>query len=375
MQRISYASALLAFLFLGGLGVLTLVDLFDGPGNPRQEFEAKTPSPIKAASQLPRYLTQARYFLNNRYALKDQFVSWNGLVKFNLLGRSPARNVSIGSDGYLFLTNAQTVRGTQGQDRLTSEEKSKWRSHFLETDRAFSELGIGYNFVIGPNKHTVYPDRLPKWFVPAPLKETRVSDVIGVAKSAFGDKLIDARTILRDAREQFPFDIYHPTDTHWTELGAALIMREALSEIGVILPEPEFEIRQLPRSGDLARMIGQQRYWDASAPVIASDWSCMVEVGKPLHVETIDFVMPERVICGSPSGLQKKLVVFHDSFGYSAVPYLASNFATVEFILTNQVDPKYAASRAADYVLFIQVAREMTTENPAQMLIPNARSQ
>jgi len=369
MRSISYVSAFLACLSLGGLGALTIADLFDGPGTERQERVARTPPLPEVASQLPRYLAAARHYVGERYALKEQFITLNGLVKLSVFGHSPADNVGLGGDGFLFLMGEGAVDLTQGRGRMSAAGQAQWLSVFRDLKEAFDREGIGYGFVIGPNKHTIYADRLPSWVRAAPMTGTRTTDVIGAARDAFGPGYQDARKLLTKARADNPqVALYHPSDTHWTEWGAALVVHDALSSMGLSLPVPMYEVVDLPRSGDLSRMIGQQGLWSATAPVLPSQWSCRDTSGALIDVITIDPLMPQRFTCGSPQGLSERLVVFHDSFGVSAIPYLAARFQQVEFIWSDQADPTQAAQLGADYVLHIQVERKMTTDTPGRFL-------
>ena len=69
MQPPSILSAILACLCLGGLGAATLVDMADGPGTVRQERVAPTPEAPRSATGIVRLVTDARFYVANRYAL------------------------------------------------------------------------------------------------------------------------------------------------------------------------------------------------------------------------------------------------------------------------------------------------------------------
>lgn len=365
MRISSFGSAILAFLVLGALGVATILDLVDGPGSPRQEWVAKTPDVPQRLSELPRFLAQSRYYVGKRYALKEEFATWNGLAKINLFHHSPAKDVGLGKDGFLFLMAQGTVEITQGQNRLTKDAQNHWAEALKGTQRAFDDAGIGYGLLIGPNKHSIYSDKLPSWLRPAPLDEVRTADVMAVARTAFGAEYPDPRKLLSDTLTADPdVFLYHPTDTHWTEWGAALAVHDRLQAMGIPLVAPRYEITELPHSGDLARMIGQQSRWSATGPTMPGGWKCRTPDGTPLDVITIDPLMPSRFTCGSPSGRSERLVVFHDSFGIAAIPYLAGQFQQVDFIWTDQADPRVARDLNADYVLHILVERKLINDKP-----------
>lgn len=376
MRSLSYLSALLACIVLGGLGALTIANILDGPGTERQEREARTPPIPTGLSGLPSFLSAARFYATERYALKEEFITTNAVAKMGVFAHSPATNVLLGKEGFLFLNTDETVGGAQGQDRFDAADLVRWTAHFDGVREAFADAGLGYSFIIGPNKSTIYPEKTPDWLDVRPLTETRSADVVHAALAAFPDTFTDTRKLLADARISAPdVALHHPTDTHWTEWGAAIVLHAALRRQGFDLPAPEFRISDLVRSGDLARMVGQQSRWPAKGPVLPRGWTCEGPDGVPIDVVTIDPLMPSRFSCGTPEGSPEKLVVFMDSFGISTIPYLAARFRSVEFLWTDTADPKVAADLGADHVLQILVERKMMTDTPEHFLAPQISPQ
>ena len=361
-------SAILALVSLAGLGIATMFDMANGPGTARQEGIAPTPAPPQSAKDMARLFSDARFYVTNRYAMKDHFVSWNGRVKIGLFRHSPAPNVVFGRDGFLFLNTAAPIAMAQGQGRLTEKEAVAWRDHFKTAREAFEGRGIAYAFVMGPNKHSIYPDLLPHWLSAVPSEQTRTADIVqavdGVSLASF-----DSRAVLLRARASDPDRLlYHPTDTHWTEWGAAIVIDRTLAALGVPSERPAVVEANLPRSGDMARMIGQQEILSASAPVLTANYACTDDRGSPLEITTIDPITPKRLTCGSPQGRPERIVVFHDSFGIPAIPYLASRFEKVEFIRTDAADPAQAEDLSADIVLHIIVERKLLAGRPSDFL-------
>lgn len=363
----SFLSAILACACLAGLGVSTVIDMANGPGTERQEWIAPTPTAPQSARDFVRLFSDVRFYVTNRYAMKDHFVTWNSQMKIGLLGHSTAPNVVLGRNGFLFL-NSGPIAMAQGQDRLTETEASAWRTHFTTARGAFEARGIAYAYVMGPNKHSVYPDLLPDWLRPVPSDQTVIADIVqavdGVLMAPF-----DSRAVLQQARASDPERLlYHPTDTHWTEWGAAIVLNRTLMALGLPSEFPAVVEAELPRSGDMARMIGQQQIISARAPVLTTNYTCTDGNGNPVEVTTIDPLAPRRLTCGSPQGRTERIVVFHDSFGLPAIPYLAGRFQTIEFIATDKADPAQAVRLGADIVLHIIVERKLPARRPSDFL-------
>lgn len=372
MRRLSFLSAVLALLTLGGLGVISLVDTIDGPGTRRQEREARTPDVPKTLEDLRKFAGQAKHHVVARYAFKDLFLRLNGEWKFGLLGHPDTPSVIRGQDGFLFLASQGTIPLVQGQNLLSVEAQARWKTHFAALKEAFADESIPYALLIGPNKHSIYPDLLPSWITPA--KQNRTSEVLALATAELGISAPDLRPVLVGARDTFDdADLYHPTDTHWTELGAALSIQLALKGLGVDLPAPTAEQARLPRSGDLSRMIGLQTVPGPFGPFLPRKGSCRDETGNNLDVSTIDPLMPRRFTCGTPAGRPEVVVVFTDSFGVGTIPYLAAHFARVEYIWTDEANPRQAQDLGADIVLQVLVERKLNTEEPERFLARAAR--
>ncbi len=368
---VSFRSGVLVLLILGMLGLLSLFDLFDGPGTARQERQARTPEWSTSARGMAKFVADARHHIEERYALKDTFIQINSSIKLALFGHSDTANVSLGQDGFLFLNSDQTIQGAQGLNRLSEPDSRAWRAQFQALSAQFETAGLPFVFVMAPNKHSVYPDKLPAWVGPNAQTDKRTQDILALARSTLDPAPIDATSLLRAYRKEHPDQhLYHLTDTHWNELGASLALQEALA---AYLPAPaqpiDVAFGTAPRSGDLARMLGQQHALQEEAPKLqaTSDWHCTDTKGTRLKIETIDPLMPRRFDCKAPNALDQTLVVFTDSFGVPVIPYLASSFARVAFIWSDVANPQQAKDLGADLVLQIIVERKFQDKAPHEI--------
>lgn len=363
---LSTLSAVLALLVLGALGLMTLYDVVDGQGTARQERIAPTPTWPAAPRQIPKFLADARFHVTKRYALKDQLIAANAAVKLTLFGYSTAPNVMRGRQGFLFLGQDAPIGLVQGLNRLTEAGQARWARHFQDVHAGFASAHLPYALIVGPDKHGIYAEALPRWLRVAPPTATRTHQLMALATAHLGPGTLDTRTLLQAARVAQPDALfYHKTDTHWTELGASLAVFRTLQGMGLSASLPETILRRAPRSGDLARMMGRQAVLSERVPVlIGTGWSCRGPDGAELAIQTIDPLLPQRFTCGHPDGADTTLVVFHDSFGVQAVPYLAMRFRRVEFIWTDTANPDLARILGADAVLQILVERKLATDHP-----------
>ncbi len=368
---ITFRSALLTLLILTFLGLWSVYDVVNGPGTERQERVAVTPGTPGSLRSIPRFIADARFHIQKRYALKDGFVFVNGAAKRAIFNHSSAADAIFGTNGFFFLNSHETIGMVQGLDRLSEDQSAAWATHFDAVTQAFEIAGLPFIFAMAPSKHTIYSDALPNWIRLALPLQTRSQDILSLAQDRLTPPPVNLVATLQGWRANNPDDLlYHRTDTHWNELGAAVAMHAAFEAQGTKLPPIQTQVLTLPRSGDLARMVGQQASIVEVAPVLIADtqWGCFRPDGTPLAVETIDPLMPRRFSCQSDSDDDRMLVVFTDSFGVPAIPMLASSFQRTEFIWTDQVDPKQAAMLGADMVLQIIVERKFMTVSPGALL-------
>lgn len=366
--HLSFASAALAILMLAALGTATLWDMLDGPNSPREEAVAKTPAVALSKQALRDLPGDARYYLANRYALKEAFIDLDARIKRRLLGREWTREVNIGEDGFLFLRNKRAVGQAQGQFRASEQVVEAWATHFARLKQAMAAKGAPFAFIIGPNKHSIYPDQLPRWLASSDQTGALTEAVLGSADQSGGFAAPDLTAHLRNVRAGAPL-LYHRTDTHWTEFGAAQAIRHALGPLGFDLPQPEVVQHPEGRGGDLSRLTGWRPESDATAPFIerSASVACLAN-GQPFDLHTADPLPVKQFACRNDQAPYGDVVVFMDSFGVSAAPAIANGFRNSRFFWTDSVDLRVVESLSPDLVIQILVERKLPDLAPASLL-------
>lgn len=362
-------SALAALAILGLLGVLTVLDIVEGPDDPRSERLAPTPVFPHSPRGAVRFLADLRYYLGNRYALRDQFIETNSAIKLLLFDHADYPEVLVGRDGFLFLATEGTVPLTQGAIPLAEAEAEGWRASFASQAEGFSAVGIPYLFILAPMKHTIYPDKLPEWLRPGSGPGRRTDRILAIARDELDLPVVDLRETLAQARKLNPDQLlYHRTDTHWNELGAALAMQAVLAAVGRRTAMPGTHMLATEYGGDLARMLGRQPQTSEQAPTLdRAGWECRKPDGTLIEIVTLDALTPRRFSCSGAGGQNVHVVAFIDSFGVPAIPFLAKNFNLVDVYWQNRPDPALAAREGADLVLNVLVERRLQTMDPKTM--------
>jgi len=93
----------------------------------------------------------------------ESYVNYSAYKQFNI---SLVNNkVIIGKDGFLFLGNdsGRVLDKTKGVFRPSKKEIELWSDKLKDLQDWYENQGIKFVIVIAPNKHSIYPEKLPHW--------------------------------------------------------------------------------------------------------------------------------------------------------------------------------------------------------------------
>ena len=98
---------------------------------------------------------------------------------------------------------------------------------------AFGQRGIEFRFVLVPDKHTIYPEKLPTSnpFPPSCVDTNRAE--LDLAMAPLEGVMIDPTAALQAARAApATSEVFYDEDTHWTPMGAAITVGELVRSFG-----------------------------------------------------------------------------------------------------------------------------------------------
>lgn len=260
----------------------------------------------------------------------------------------------FGEEDWIFENHQQSIKDVIGLvhlkkaqiDRVVEKLHANWQN--------LKAQNIDYVFVFIPNKHTLYPEYLPKYLSAILDKKKQVStqadQIIGELLRRYPDfPLLDLRKPLFDGKkisgEKF---LYFKTDTHWNGLGMKYgynVLYDylknnnklALKKTDFILEERMFE------GGDLADMSGRHPKYLTSFAKIKNPM--LVEKKDSQIVEKVNEIM--RNYYGNDRNLENtklfsrpdlydetKIYIQHDSFfGVNMLrDFLANSFGNSLFV-------------------------------------------
>ncbi len=297
--------------------------------------------------------------------------------------------VLIGRDGWLFYQSDNAVNDYRGTNLFSQAELAEWKQVLTQRNNWLAKRGIRYLFVITPNKHSVYPEFMPR-SINRVSENSRLEQLADYLKRESDVEFINLLDPLVAAKSQER--VFHKTDTHWNSYGAFIGAQTTLQRLKQWYPEvhvPALSDYRVDRHDcDLQSV-------HTVSPWVKMDLAVMLASPIPYREDVIDLVpmKPELQVpiqfYGSPKsdadryrqhahphGKIPKVYVLHDSFMTALSPFLAPNFQEATYKWTNQF-PAEEIEKAKPALVIQQLVQrrlmELKPNNPPSLTneIPN----
>lgn len=302
-------------------------------------------------------------YYSDHVGLRERFVKYYKLVKL-ILGDSPSDDVTIGRDGWLFLGSfkkgyknySDPIGDVRNLNLFSKEDLKKFAEYIVSLKAWLNDKDVEYIFVIAPNKHTVYFDKLP-YYISKENSYSATDQLVEYLKYHTTVQVVDLRKQLIEQKNRY--QLYGKTDTHWNHYGANIAQYEIMLEIKKLFPDqidPEImKIKEgIGGGGDLAFFIGLNGFNEPD-PKPIFDNGC-IPVKYPASAkgrETHSF---------SCDGQKLNVVIYRDSFFAALEPYFSRKFKKSTYIwekLTYNSLEKYVELEGPDIVIEEWVERSL----------------
>ena len=268
-----------------------------------------------------------------------------------------------GKNDWLFYTGEHSLELYQNALPLSASDLAVMKERIEGRRDRLAAKGVGYEFVIAPDKHTIYPEFMSDRYLRRP-RPSQYSQTMEMAKAA-GLPVVDLRPALLAAKAHA--QVYLRDDTHWNDIGVSAAMGPILAAMAPkfdrqapVFTDGDFEMKALA-PGDLAEMALINRretapmLKESSMPckfqVVEKDWD---SAGRKLFT---------RTHCPGAKG---KVLVIYDSFGDALVPFLAAEFGDMYAKWTRPTDKQFdqlVATEKPDFVIEERAERSLSA-NP-----------
>ncbi len=375
-ERIRQGKAvLLSMIFLVLIWVPTLDWIFHldhAPMPNEKRLLAKFPE-CQGVGQLRVFVAGLEQYFNDHFGFRKRLVRANNHWKRQLFRDAPDNNVVTGRDGWLFFTGDRTLDNYFGEARFSQQDLEAWRKLLEKRQEWLKKRGGKYLFVISPDKHNIYPEYLPEWFVKS-SKPGKPEQLVAYLKTHSTVEAFYPRESLLAAK---PLGVsYLKTDTHWNFLGGFISCEAVVQTLRRQMPELKtmplgaFDCKQVEApAGDLSEIV------DDSSTKETQAFQLMPRPPlKPLKVTIDDSRLPKKwlkrtdpTITGNDDG-QGKAVVFHDSFACGWQPFLGYHFKEVVYIWQYNWDAAFLEREKPDVVIDEMLERFFNNKDPGELL-------
>jgi hypothetical protein len=327
----------------------------------------------RGLTHLKQFLTGLNSYYDDHFGFRKRLIRTNNHWKRQLFREPPRNDVVIGRDGWLFFIGGRTLDNYFGLARFSEQELEEWRQLLEKRRDWLRRRGIKYLFAIPPDKHTVYPEFLPQWFVKSP-KPGKPEQLFTYIKEHSDVPVVDLRQRVREAKSLGT--CFLKTDTHWNSLGAFIGCQTVIEALGMqmpglkALPLEAFDLKKVEGpGGDLSVMLGDNSSRETEQVVFTPRPPL-----KPLEIRIASERLPKKWRQGSDpvvtenSLCQGKVIIFRDSFANAWKPFLGYHFREVLYVWQHEWDVAFLEREKPDVVIDEVVERFFNEEDPVKLM-------
>lgn len=266
-----------------------------------------------------------------------------------------------GRDGFLFHRDHDALDQLSATIVLSLRQKQIW-VEALESRLEWCERnGAATRFVVIPEKHVVYEERLPRFTTISPRRPVmQVLDAL--------DEPVRRRTL-------YPIDAlkaesrvkptYFKTDTHWNAHGAFItyqaLVESLRSEIGLeAVHEDDLAWKERPFVGDLGVRYARER-GETRTTLVANKAHELVFQNHNFGRGAVHIYENERRDLPT-------CVMFRDSFANYLIPYLMHGFSRIVAVSSLSCHYDVLDALKPDVVLFVAIERFLATFGRGQTI-------
>ncbi|UXM96568.1 hypothetical protein N5853_13600 (plasmid) [Bartonella sp. HY329] len=373
MTGINNMKNLISCVFLLTLFFIPLL-LFFKPASDLLVDEKREPTAfpkhfkITNSHAIKDYFSEIDKFVSDNFPSRSEFIGFNRGITLYFHDNIDARKAFRGQENWLFLGNDynQTIDKLTGNKPINSQIVDN-RSKALEAYvNIFAEHGIKTIFLVGPNKYSIYPEKLPSFL--KPTSQRYITPIIRQMQNDGIDVYDPTRDLINYKHAGL---LYYRTDTHWNLKAGELVALNLLKKWHLNAP-PAYSLEAIKaRNGDLvsiASLTSITLVDDDNYSVKYRSPSPHAKLIKEDGTETqfdLDTIATtdNNIIINPDATNQVNLWIVGDSFTGSIQPFLAGAISHIEMMHIQKNTASDIAQRLANakekpqYALIVLVER------------------
>ena len=304
---------------------------------------AVLPSLPRSMDALKQFPDDFESYYQDNFGFRDRLTYLYSLLKFHI-GDSPSERVIIGKDGWLFY-NGDKYTDPVGDYRNINTFSNETLEAFAQDVQAkrnwLNKRGVEYLLVIAPNKHTIYPEKLPA-YIQKVSALSALDQILIYMREKTNVTLVDLRNPMIAHKSDGL--LYFRSDTHWNYYGTNIAQFEIAKALSGFFPDTILPVlydrttflTQRQAGGDLANFIGLRTRFEEEEHLPIWDNICDLQY-TPTTRELRETFTTE---CASA---ELSALIFRDSFFTKVQPFFSAYFkhatyiwSPVEFEVLNQ---------------------------------------
>lgn len=298
-------------------------------------------------------------YFDDHMPCRDTLISLDSNLNYYLFHQVPIPSdsgaVIIGKDNWLFYgtqSDGDPIDDYMGRNLLTEDELDNLKNNCQKIERDLKKEGCQFIIFVAPNKERTYSEFMPGQYG-APAENYRALQIINYLRENTDVQIIYPYDELMKVKAEINDRLYYKTDTHWNNIGSYVGTRVLLQKLDVDIPDIYSNQLKIERNGyhngDLAQMLNM------TAQMKKNDYDYLIE-GYDTH--NIQKLLVENAQAYTSSNSdQRRLYVYHDSFGNAMAPYIKSQFFYAYFIHKNEYTYEDFKKQQSDVFIYETVER------------------
>lgn len=269
-----------------------------------------------------RTLALDPYAIEESFYPRARLLNWTSNLRL-LIGDRVFPKAILGDDGWLVYTAEGDIEDYQKTESFTDEELIYIQQSLDALSARYAEKGITLLVVVPPNKNTIYPERVPRE-IPVLGGQSKLDQLTEYLRAHDAQQLIDLREPLLEAKAER--QMYYATDTHWNDYGAYIAYSVIMQELQKTYPSlsayptSSFNIATTePDQLDLSRNIGI-----TLLPEARIQFAPLFDL-RTTYKE-LNLGGRKMLTSYNPDDTLPDLILYHDSFFFSVIPFLGEHF-------------------------------------------------
>jgi hypothetical protein len=292
------------------------------------------PKSLKALSEYPEKFNT---YYSDHFGFRELLTKVYFKLVYQAGIQSAVDDVTFGQDGWLFLgsikkgyqRHSDPIGDVMNVNLYTQKELKEFAKSITKIKNWLGNKGIEYLYVIAPNKHTIYFEKLPK-YISKKNDNSSTDQLLEYLRKHTDVAVVDLRPSLLAEKKQHA--VYFKYDTHWNHYAANVAQFEIMNRVKSFFPgqikpflldNKQFKtlIRRMGGLSNFAKIENIKE--DNPVPIFEGGCTPVNEISEPKSKET------HTMICSTQ---KLNVLIFRDSFFNALKPYISRYFNRSTYI-------------------------------------------